>query len=365
MSRQSGLTLVEILVTVLILSGLTLVSARIFIDLRRNEKVAFDDMMRLAERRLFGQILRRDLIRIAPSMNVVQVASDPSASGATSDPYSSFFDLNSALSCNESLPNCGRTLTLARPASGEVSLSFLVDPPKSSGELSIIKSSDTLVSGAFDSKKLADFLRRGDVLSGQAPTYPAHQLFLLKSYVSTAVMRPKSGGASAPVSMCHCTDSRNLIFCDSTAACGQTTPVPYYSESSFVGFYDSTSRNFLFVSGVPLRNFHPNNPAIGFAGASGAKSFMDTLPDLSSALYKPVSLIRYSLKSNGELTRAEWKNVGTSGFEPGLTIATSVRKLTFRRKNVSIGIVSQEIQQDSTMGLAPTPTPKPTPTPTP
>ncbi len=342
MKNRHGMTLIELLISLAAATSTLLAVGWMLQQVRQRQKVAFDDLTSLAERRLVGQVLRKDLMRITPSFNALMVPADSE--------QVPFFEWNRASDCSEGQRECARTLTLDRGQS----VHLLVDAGTAGGTLY-----DPAL--AFQGASYVG-LNRENVVNEQAPSLPDRfvngRLYLLRSLGESPVVM-------AGQDQCHCGAVRQAC----SASCSGARQVPYFRSSVYLGVASGIPASGKggdlvkvqltkggFAGGL-FADRHPSDSSLIFG--STPQSFLETLPPLgdmiSRAELREVRLVRYDLGQEGDLVRREW--TGSAGGTPAgstlpgfegssLLVAKKVVRIVFRRPSLSIPLVSFQVEQE-------------------
>jgi len=354
MKTPAGFSLVELMVATAAVSGVILVSSNIYLQLKSGEKAAFDSLMQLAEQRLFAQIIRSDLRKVAPSFGVLKETPD-SNSNVSGGNLGSFFDINRVLGCSEELDQCGRSYTI-EAGSTKDTFYLLVDASEDGMGLSYDPS------WAFQGSTYVSTNRNSVLINGADPIpggFTNDALYLLTSMSEVPV-----NIGTQPQSQCQCIGSGGIFNCSSPpSSCGNTPPIPFSRNSSFVGVASgitsagstgdisrpsgtaTTLFNQIFVS------VHPADGNVTWG--TSPEIFFKTLPGMGDiiarARIKKVQLLRYKLLPNKDLVRSTWSHYSQNkGFNPAqdLVIANKVKKVTFRRPSISVGTVTFSMQHE-------------------
>ncbi len=355
-SPNSGISLIELMLAMAAVGALMITTNQVLLQLKKTEKSAVDDLSILADQRLLSSVLRNDLRRMAPSFNALSSLSDAPY------PNEPFFELSLALSCSDTLPQCRRTRTLARPTAAQPNASFIV----------MIEARNDGMSSVYDPSNAYSWpnyvaLNRNGAVNNLPPADPGRfidgKVFLLRSLSESIV---KQG----PHDRCYCTGqtvSPLQFNCSQAqsggqnANCGGSAEVPYVRPSIYVGYASGVQANpnggdlvKIPASGDALdtliRFQHPAASSTVFG--QNPDTFLRSLPPMDAmntrARLIEVHLIKYELTPKGEFLRSRWVGGGAQPWGPmPVRIADRVAKVTFRRDSISLPAIGFKIDFDN------------------
>jgi hypothetical protein len=324
------------------LSVITLSISGVFQDVFRTEKIARADLQKLADSRLGGIILRRDLFRASPSFDVLNLpAKTP---GPNSSPCGgSFFDLHEFASCEDQSSACMREYVLTPGEESPSSVFYFLTTLEDS-DFSFLYEPKYAYPMPLPTPLPSPVLNRCNILGGpliapcvsSAPLpggWSNDQLYLLSS-IGTLPVRLGSPPQEQCVSNTSCSWSSN---------CTQSDMFPVQRPSSFLGYATGVGATGAggSLNPIPPLAFIPNaDPADLSSAAMSLDTFFKTLPSYGAlsinTQIRKVLLVRYRLTLNKRLVRTEWqRNNNVVSWANSIIVAEQVKKLTFTRPSIT------------------------------